>query len=88
MDSYTLEQIVKGFANHRRIDVLYLLAGTPGISVEEVAESCQVEYKTIASHLRKMAASGLITKKYYGRRVEHRLTSHGEQAVKFLNCLS
>ena len=88
MDSYNQEKIIKGIANHRRIEVLYLLAGSPSMSVEEIAEACRIDYKTVASHLKRMTLSGLITKTNYGRRVEHKITKLGSDSVKFLRTLS
>lgn len=88
MDRYFQENIVKGIANHRRIEILYTLASQPDLSVEEIAEVCSAEYKTIAMHLHRLAQSGLITKKYFGRRVEHRLTERGTQALDYLRCLT
>lgn len=88
MDSYSKQAIVKGIANHRRIDVLALLSSNPDLSVEEIAEACAVDYKTIAVHLRKMTAAGLIAKKSYGRRVEHRITDRGSYALEFLKHLT
>ena len=33
-----LERIVKGFANHRRLEILELLQRTPELSVENISE--------------------------------------------------
>lgn len=87
MNNKTLEQIVKGFANHYRIDILMLLRKRPGLSLEEIAESVKAEYKTIAVHVNKVTTSGLVTKKYHGRRVEHHLTKRGEYILTFLRKL-
>jgi DNA-binding HxlR family transcriptional regulator len=88
MDSYYLEIMMKGAANHHRINALLRLKITPDMSVEELSSSCHVEYKTLSSHLKRLVTSGLITKKYYGRRVEHRLTNRGEEIVSFLRSIS
>ena len=88
MDSYELEKIVKGVANHRRIDVMRLLRASPGLSVEEIAQQLRVEYKTLATHLFKLSSSGLVTKQNYGRRVEHTLTDRGTSMLKYLNGIS
>jgi len=87
MDSYSKQSIVKGFSNHRRIEILYLLAGSNDLSVEEIAEACAAGYKTIAVHVRKLATSGLVSKKHYGRRVEHRITDRGKAVLTFLRTL-
>ena len=88
MDRYTQEQIIKGLANHRRIDALFFLASCPDASVEEIAEACHVDYKTMAAHLKRMTTSGLVIKKPYGRRVEHRITPRGEQALQYISSLA
>lgn len=88
MDSYSLQQVMKGVSNHYRIDVLRQLKSQPDLSVEELAESLNVGYKTLSVHLRKMKNAGLISKKQYGRRVEHRLTERGACLVDFLVALT
>ncbi len=87
MDSYSKQEIVKGVSNHRRIEILYLLDENSGLSVEEIAGLCKAGYKTIAVHIRRLTTSGLISKKYYGRRVEHRITDRGKFVLTFLRTL-
>ncbi len=88
MDSYALQQIMKGASNHYRIDVLHELKTQPDLSVEELAERVNAGYKSLSVHLRRLKNAGLITKKNYGRRVEHRLTDRGECVADFLRTLS
>lgn len=88
LDTYSLENILKGSANHRRIEVLFELKSTPDMSVEELAEATRSGYKTLSAHLKRLVTSGLITKNYYGRRVEHRLTERGTCVVDFIRTLS
>ena len=85
MDRYTQEQVLKGLANHHRVDVLCLLLSSPDLSVEEIANSCTVDYKTMSVHLHKLKRAGLISKNRYGRRVEHRITARGKQAVQYVS---
>ncbi len=40
-----LEQIVKSFANHRRIEILTLVGDNPELSVNEVAEKIKIDVK-------------------------------------------
>ncbi len=87
MDSYTLENVVKGVANHYRIDILFLLSSNPDLSVEEIANHCGAGYKTIAVHLRKMTSSGLVEKRQYGRRKEHNLSNRGKQVLSLLRTI-
>lgn len=88
VDSYTLEIVMKGVANHHRINVMLQLKNQPDMSVEELSESCRVAYKTLSVHLRSLKNAGLITKKKYSRRVEHRLTDRGVCVAEFLRTLS
>lgn len=80
-------QIVKGFANHRRIQVLCLLAQEPELSLQQISEQLNVSLKTISEHVRRMAAAGLIRKRYEGRWVRHKLTTRGTYVLKFLRGL-
>ena len=85
MKSYRyLERIAKGFANHRRIEILDLLARDPELSVLEVSEKLGVNFKTISEHIRRLAVSGLIMKRSEGASVRHKLTQQGFLILKFL----
>lgn len=79
-----LQRIVKGFANHRRIEILNLLSIKPGLSLNQISEALDVNFKTISEHTRKMVSGGLITKTYKGSEVKHNLTSRGGKIHKFL----
>jgi predicted transcriptional regulator len=82
-----LERIVKGFANHRRIEVLFLLDKRPDLSVLEICEELKVGFKTAAAHLKRMADAGLLAKSAEGRIVRHKLTARGESALALLGAL-
>ncbi len=85
--SKQLERIIKGFANHRRIEILELLARSPERSLGEVSVSLQIELKTASEHLRRLAFSGLILKRHEGREVRHKLTERGDIILAFLRGL-
>ncbi|MBI4033663.1 ArsR family transcriptional regulator, partial [Candidatus Saccharibacteria bacterium] len=85
--SNEVAEILKGGANHYRVDVLFLLEKHDGMTLEDIAESVRANYKTIAVHLGRMHKSGLISKKYRGSAVEHRLTPRGVYILKFLRKL-
>lgn len=87
MNTYVLEQVVKGFSNHRRIEVLEVLSNDTVLSLEQLAEACKSDYKTLSVHLARMVRSGLITKRYAGRQVEHRITPLGNEILTFLRKL-
>ena len=79
-----LERIVKGFANHRRIQILELLEKNPHLAVMEIANMLKVNYKTIAQHIQKMAIAGLIYKTTRSNEVEQALTARGLSILHFL----
>ncbi|MBI2632825.1 MAG: winged helix-turn-helix transcriptional regulator [Parcubacteria group bacterium] len=78
-----LERYFKGAANHRRINILFLIAKSNGMTLEEIAESLNGNIKTISEHTRRLVQAGLLNKKYEGRKVEHSLSPYGEQFVNF-----
>lgn len=82
-----LAEILKGFTNHRRLAILFLLSKQDNLILESVAERLHANYKTIAVHLSRMHRSGLITKTYQGQTVVHALTPRGKYVLKFLRTL-
>ena len=78
-----LERIVKGFANHRRIQMLDLLEHEPELSVEDIAERVKIGYENTSDHLRKMAIAGLVMKRYEKNTVRHKLTDRGKTILVF-----
>ena len=79
-----LERHCKGVANHRRIDILFLVAENKGISVDEIAEYLKCNLKTISEHTRRLAQAGLVNKQYRGRSVMHTLSPYGIVFYRFL----
>ena len=61
-----LQGIVRGFANHRRIQMLTLLDERPELSVLEVTAQLRINLKTASEHLRRLAVSGLVMKRAAG----------------------
>lgn len=82
-----LERIVKGYANHRRIEILALLAKSPELSVDEIAGALEINMKTASDHIRRLAIAGLVMKRNEGAAVRHKLTKRGEVILKFLRTL-
>lgn len=82
-----LQRIVKGFANHRRIQILEHLFKNNGISLNELSGGIKVNLKTVSEHTRKMVSAGLISKHYKGAEVQHLLTTRGKRVLKFLQNL-
>ncbi len=79
-----LEKYLKGVANHRRIDILRLIAKENGISLEGIADGLGCNFKTISEHTRKLAQADLVEKTYKGRIVTHSLSPHGKIFHKFI----
>ena len=48
METRALEKIVKGFANHRRIEILALISRQPNLSVLDISDELRVNFKTIS----------------------------------------
>jgi predicted transcriptional regulator len=82
-----LERIVKGFSNHRRIQMMTLLSAIPELSLSEIAQKLKINLKTACEHVRRLAISGLVLKRNQGKNVRHKLTERGVVILKFLRTL-
>jgi len=82
-----LERIVRGFSNHRRIEILRLLEKYPELSVIEISEKLDANLKTIADHTRRLTIAKLLMKKSSGKSICHRLTKRGKEVLMFLRAL-
>ncbi|MFZ2484401.1 MAG: ArsR family transcriptional regulator [Minisyncoccia bacterium] len=82
-----LERVVKGFANHRRIEIMELLDRTPELSVMEIADTLRINFKTASEHIRRLAIAGLVMKRNEGSNVRHTLTILAKNILKFLRTL-
>ena len=78
-----LERIVKGFANHRRLEILFLLQREPELSVEDISERLKIGYQNASDHVRKLAIAGLVMKRNDGASVRHKLTQRAESILVF-----
>ena len=87
MNFRRLERTVRGFSNHRRIEMLELLQRSPELSVEEIASTLKVNYKTAAEHIRRLSIANLVMKRNEANSVRHKLTSHALRVLKFLRTL-
>ena len=81
------ERIVKGVANHRRLQILDLLQKKPELSVNEIADTFKINFKTASEHIRRLALAGLLMKRNEGNFVRHKLTTRGQTILKFLRIL-
>jgi DNA-binding transcriptional ArsR family regulator len=82
-----LERIIKGFANHRRLQVLELLYKEPELSVQEISEKLKSAFKNISAHINKMAIAGLVMKRNEGNIVRHKLTNRGKSILQFVRII-
>jgi DNA-binding transcriptional ArsR family regulator len=78
-----LERIIKGFSNHRRLQILALLKREPELSVLDIAERLDIGYENASDHIRKMAIAGLLLKRNKGPAVLHKLTPRAEVILVF-----
>jgi len=84
--SKQLERYFKGAANHRRLDILFLIARNDGMTLEQIAEAVNCNIKTISEHTRRLVRAGLLNKKYEGRQVAHSLSPYGKRFANFAKC--
>ncbi len=81
------ERIIKGAANHRRLQIIDLLQRKPELSVEEISDVFKINFKTASDHIRRLAIAGLVMKRHEGNFVRHKLTPRGLSILKFLRIL-
>lgn len=82
-----MERIVKGFANHRRLQILELLKSEPELSLGEIGEKLNIGLKTASEHVRRLAMAGLVLKRNEGNYVRHALTKRSKSILVFLRKL-
>lgn len=82
-----LERVVRGFSNHRRIEIMNLLDKTSELSVTEISEMLDINFKTAAEHTRRLSVPGIIWKRNAGNMVRHALSPLGKSILKFLRTL-
>jgi len=78
-----LERYFKGVANHRRIEILFLIADNKGITVDNISQKTKCNFKTISDHIIRLTQAGLIRKSNRGNRVVHELSPYGQIFYKF-----
>ncbi len=85
--SRKLEKLVKGFANHRRIEIMMLLEKEPELSLFDIADALNINFKTASEHIRRLNIADLVMKRYQGREMHHALSSEGKNILTFLRKL-
>ena len=82
-----IERMVKGVANHRRLQILDTLSKEPELSVTEISEQLDIDFRTASEHIRKLVLAGLVMKRNDGAAVRHALTRRGQDILKFCRTL-
>lgn len=82
-----IERVVKGAANHRRLEILALLVRTPELSVADISERLRIGYINTSDHIRKLAIAGLVLKRSDGNMVRHKVTARGKSILEFCKTL-
>ncbi len=82
-----LEKTVRGFSNHRRIQILELIKKKPELSALDISEEVKINYKTAADHIRRLTLAGLVMKRSQGQEVCHKITPLGANILMFLRTL-
>lgn len=81
---YEWEKILKGSANHRRLEILLLLKKEPDMSTDEIVERLKINYQTGAGHVQKLVHSGLIIGYKQDRYVLHKISPLAESIITLL----
>ena len=79
-----IQKITKGIANHTRIQVVNVLQQQPGLTLDQITELLNGNFKTISGHIKRLSEAGLVWKKYNGNFVQHTLTEEGKKCAQFL----
>ena len=82
-----LERIVKGFASHRRLQILKLLSKEPELSLIEISERVKSDFKNISAHIHKMTIAGLVMKRNEDKLVRQTFNRGGNLVLKFVRTL-
>jgi len=64
-----------------------LLEHRPEMSVVEIADELEVNFKTVSDHILRLARSGLVLKRNAANAVRHALSPRGKSILKFLRTL-
>lgn len=82
-----LERITKGFDNHNRIKILFLIGQKPELSLIEISDTLKMNMKTTSEHIRRMVIAGIVFKTSKTNTVLHTLSPLGKSVLKFLRTL-
>ncbi len=83
-NSKQLERHFKGIANHKRIDILLLLDKENDLTLDQIDENLEGNFRTTSEHTRRLVEAGLLNKNHMGKSVLHSLSPYGKEFVKFI----
>lgn len=81
---YDLERAMKGAANHRRIEMLFLLKKKPALSTADIVDELEVSYQAGAKHVQRLVRSGLVSAYRRSNEMLHELSPLGQKITKLL----
>lgn len=64
-----------------------LLERRPELSLIEIADALNINFKTASEHIRRLTHAGLVMKRNEGRKVRHALSPRGRNILTFLRTL-
>ena len=79
-----MERHLKGVANYRRIEILFLVAEDEGITLDGICSALKGNSKTLSQHTQKLVQAGLLNKFRRGKGVGHILSPYGKVFLKFI----
>ena len=82
-----LERVVRGFSNHRRLQMLHMLKATPEQDVLSLASACGINFRTASAHTIRLVRAGLVLKRSKGRQVLHAISPRGKAVLAFVRSL-
>jgi predicted ArsR family transcriptional regulator len=86
-NTHEFEKLFKGAANHRRMQILFLLERRSDLSVLDITDEVKSDFQNVAEHLRKLSHSGLVAKRRKGHAVGHSLTELAQKLLTFCRSL-
>lgn len=78
-----VERVAKGFANHHRLKILLAVQAEPGLTLLDITDKLNINFRTVSEHSKKLVAARLISKRYRGKSVQHEITDLGRDVLKF-----
>ncbi|MEX0933954.1 MAG: winged helix-turn-helix domain-containing protein [Candidatus Paceibacterota bacterium] len=78
---YKLEKVFKGVANHRRLEIVLLLAKKDNLSTDEIVEELNAPYQTVTQHLHKLVSTGLVDSYREGVIVRYTPSPYGKSII-------